>query len=286
VTGGWSEVEIRHLLALEAIARTGSFRAAATELGYAPSAVSQQLSQLERLVGARLIERAPGTAPIVVTEAGRTLVEHTTAVLERFDAARSGVKAVLDGRAGILRVGAFQSAATRLLPEVLPRFARSCPDTDVEITERCTDAQLFELVERGELDLAFCQLPVADGPFEYAELLDDPFVLLVPADSPIAEREDAPSAAEIAEMPLVHSDHNPTVQGLVAEGVGVAVVPRLVVDPHDPGTRTIELAEPPPRTVALLWHSERGRTRPAELFVDAVRSVCARTGTIASERVA
>jgi molybdate transport repressor ModE-like protein len=286
MTGRWGGVELRHLMALDAIARAGSFRAAAADLGYAPSAVSQQLSHLERLVGARLIERAPGTAPIAVTDAGRTLMEHTATVLERLKAAQSDVAAVLDGRAGALRVGAFQSAATRLLPQVMPRIAVSCPDTEIAITETPTDAPLFGLVERGELDLAFCELPVPDGPFEYVELMEDPFVLLVPADSPLADREGAPSLAEIERMPLVRSHHNATVQGLVAEGVGVAIVPELVVDPHHPGTTTIELPEPPPRAIALVRHRERERTRPAELFTEAARTVCAGGSTIASARVA
>lgn len=298
----WLGVEIRHLAALDAIAREGSFRAAADALGYVQSAVSQQIFHLEHLVGARLIERTRGSAPVAVTDAGQLLLQHVGAILERLQDAQSDLAALVEGRSGTLRVGAFQSVAARVFPHVMPSFARSCPDVSVVPIETQTDEPLFDMVLGGDADLAFCQLPVEGVPFEVVELMDDPFVLLVPADSPLADDEDAPSLAEIARMPLIgfnrsraqdqvlaalrsvgaqpdfayRSDLNSTVQALVAGGLGVAVVPYLSVDPQHVGTSVVELHEPEPRRIGLFWSRERTLPPPADTFIEAVRDTCAR----------
>src|SRR5215212_866939 len=77
----WLGVELRHFLALEAVAREGSFGKAATALGYTQSAVSQQIATLERIVGHRLIERPGGPKPVSLTEAGRLLLRHAESIM-------------------------------------------------------------------------------------------------------------------------------------------------------------------------------------------------------------
>lgn len=298
----WLGVELRHLAALEAISREGSFRAAADSLGYVQSAISQQLFHLETLVGTRLIDRTRGSSPLAVTDAGRLLLQHVDVILERFRSAQHDLNAMLEGRAGSLRVGSFQDVSTRLLPQVLPGFAQSSPEIAVVPVESRSDAGLFELVEQGEVDLAFCQLPLLDGPFEHVELIEDPYVLLVSSDSPLADCDEPPPLSDIEQLPLIgynddraqdrmletftsqglapeftlRSDLNATVQAFVARDLGVAVAPYLSVDPRNPGTTVLELTELPPRTVALFWHAERDRTRAAERFTEAVVSACAR----------
>jgi DNA-binding transcriptional LysR family regulator len=298
----WLGVEIRHLAALDAIAREGSFRGAADSLGYVQSAVSQQIFHLEQLVGTRLIERARGSAPVAITDAGLLLLDHVKSILERLETAQSDLDALVDGRAGALRVGAFQSIAARLFPHVLPAFAQASPGVTIEPTETQADEPLFDLVGRGDVELGFCQLPLADGPFESVVLMDDPFVLLVPAASPLAAHEDAPSLAEIGRMRLIgfnrsraqdqvvaalreagaepefcyRSDLNATVQALVAADIGVAITPYLSVDPQHVGTSVIEVPELMPRKIALFWHVDRELSPAAETFIDVVRTTCAR----------
>jgi DNA-binding transcriptional LysR family regulator len=154
------------------------------------------------------------------------------------------------------------------------------------------------LVERGELDLTFSDLPVTEGPFEWVELLRDPYVLVVAADSPLADRERPPTLREIGELDLIghkhcrtvqrlesmfgrpldfvfRSDHNQTVQALVASGVGSALVPRLTMDPDDPTTVMIEPPKLPPRVIALAWHRDRYRTPAARAFVETAEEVTA-----------
>src|SRR5881409_3507221 len=196
----WLGVELRHFLALEAISRTHSFAKAAVSLGYTQSAVSQQIATLERLVGQKLVERPGGPKPVSLTEAGRLLLTHAEAIAARVAAAQADLTALADGEAGTLRVGVFQSVGQRILPEIMRRFLASWPKVEVSLTESANDEELLTLVERGELDLSFCDLPLEEGPFESVELLRDPYVLVIPAGSELAERRTPPSLHEVAQL--------------------------------------------------------------------------------------
>src|SRR5690242_21839381 len=98
---GFLSLELRHLAALEAVARTRSFGRAARELGYTQSAVSQQIAQLERIVGQRLFDRPGGPRRVEPTEAGLLLLGHAEAIVARLDAARADMAALEIGRAHV-----------------------------------------------------------------------------------------------------------------------------------------------------------------------------------------
>src|SRR2546423_13020464 len=89
----WFGIELRHLSALEAVAREGSFSRAASRLGYVQSAISHQIAVLEGLVGERLIERSRGTRPLSLTEAGEVLLTHSSGILARVRAAQADIPA-------------------------------------------------------------------------------------------------------------------------------------------------------------------------------------------------
>jgi DNA-binding transcriptional LysR family regulator len=298
-----SGIEIRHLAALEAVAAEGSFRRAAVRLGYVQSAISEQIAALERIVGQRLVERSRGAARVELTEAGEVLLNHAKAIGARLKAAEADLGALADGSAGSLRLGIYQSVGARVIPRLLPRYARDWPEVRVLPREAPTDAGLFELVERGELELSFADLPLQAGPFDSVELLTDPYVLLVAADSPLAG--DGPVGLEdVAGLPLIghwtcrvlprveaelraqgvepnfvfRSDILTTVQALVGAGVGCAIIPRLGIDPSDTRTAVVQLAESmpvQPRVISLFWHQDRYRSPAALGFVDAALETCA-----------
>jgi DNA-binding transcriptional LysR family regulator len=298
-----SGVEIRHLSALAAVAAEGSFRRAASRLGYVQSAISEQIATLERIVGQQLVVRSRGAGHVELTDAGAVLLDHANVILARIKAAEADLGALADGSAGSLRLGIYQSVGARVVPRLLPRYAREWPNVRVLPQESPTDAGLFELVERGDLELSFADLPLHPGPFESVELMDDPYVLVVPASSPLAQSGPA-GLEEIAELPLIghwtcrvlprveaelraqgvepnfvfRSDIIGTVQALVGAGVGNAIVPRLAVDFADEQIAVVELASDvpvQPRVIALFWHRDRYRS-PASLgFVEATREVCA-----------
>src|SRR5436305_12986481 len=149
----WLGVELRHFLALEALAREGSFGKAAVALGYTQSAVSQQIAALERIVGQRLVERPGGPKAVSLTEAGRLLLTHADAIAARVAAAQADLTALAEGQAGTLRVGVYQSVGQRILPELMHRFMDGWPQVKVTLTESADDEELLSLVERRELDL-------------------------------------------------------------------------------------------------------------------------------------
>jgi DNA-binding transcriptional LysR family regulator len=293
----WLGVELRHLAALEAVGRTRSFGGAARELGYTQSAVSQQIAQLERNVGQRLVDRPGGPRRVDLTDAGRLLLRHANAIVAQLDAAQADMAAFAEGAAGPLRVGIFQSVGARILPGLLRRFKKEWPRVEVSVREEIDAADLLRLLEHGELDLTFADLPLPEGPFESEEVLRDPYVLLVQAGSELAKRKSAPRLRELGGVPIVtwrhvgqpetylrgrvpdlnivfRSDDNGTLVGLVAEGLGVAVVPQLVVNPRNPAYVALPFGNRiPPRHLAIVWHRDRFRSAVAESFVELAKSL-------------
>src|SRR5690349_3207993 len=156
----WLGVELRHLAALEAVGRTRSFGAAARELGYTQSAISQQIALLERNVGQKLVERPGGPRPVDLTDAGRLLLRHADAIVAQLDAARADLAAFAEGTAGPLRVGIYQSVGARILPGLLRAFKKEFPLIEVSVREETDSVDLLKLLERGELDLTFTELPL------------------------------------------------------------------------------------------------------------------------------
>jgi DNA-binding transcriptional LysR family regulator len=291
---------LRHLAALEAVAEEASFRGAATRLGYTQSAISQQIATLERLVGAKLVERPGGPRAVSLTDASRLVLRHAEAIMARLKAAEADVAAIADGGAGRLRVGTFQSVGARIVPTLLRRFAAAWPGVKVQLEESASDPPLLAAVERGDLDLTFAMPPLREGPFGMVELMRDPWVLLVPHDSPLAARREPP-LREVADLPLIaprlcasleqihahfrarglepnyvyNLDENNIVHGMVAAGAGIALLPQLAVDPNDQRVVALPLGpKVPPRVIALAWHRDRYRLPAAEAFVELAQELC------------
>jgi DNA-binding transcriptional LysR family regulator len=297
----WLGVELRHLAALEAVAGEGSFGRAAERLGYTQSAVSQQIAMLERIVGEKLLERPGGPRAVSLTEAGELLLRHAEAIVARLDAARADMAALRAGETGALRVGTYQSIGARVLPAVMRRFMAEWPGIELGLSEPATDPELYIAIESGDIDLAFCSPPMPEGPFESHELMSDPYVLVVPADHEHANRKSA-SIRDLGDTALIgasqcgsglaveetlrqqgteiaysfRSDDNGTIQGLVAAGFGVALMPLLSISRGDDRVRVLRL-EPsvPRRIVTVIWHRDRHRSPAARAFIEIAREVSA-----------
>jgi DNA-binding transcriptional LysR family regulator len=294
----WLGVEVRHFAALEAIAAEHSFGRAAERLGYTQSAISQQIATLERIVGERLVERPGGPRPVSLTEAGHVLLRHAAAIVARLQAAQADLHALRSGEIGTLSVGTFQSVGARILPEVMRRFTAAWPQVEVVLGEH-EDEEIEAAVERGEFDVGFVLLPVGDAPLVTDELLRDPYVLVTARGSGLATTRALPSLERIAGEPLIgfrsdrslepveaalrgagvepaftfRSNDNPTVQGLVAAGIGNAILPRLTVDETDPRVVVRELPGVPPRVIAIARHRDRYHSPAARAFVETALDV-------------
>lgn len=296
---GWRGLEVRNLAALVAVGRDASFSRAAEALGYTQSAVSHQISALERAVGRRLVERPGGTRPVTLTAAGVVLLEHAEAVVSRLRSAQAALEALDGARVGKLRTGSFGSVGGRLVPPVLRRFRERWPDVTVELTESQNDGELLALLADGALDLTFVSFPLEDGPFTAVELLREPHVMAVSSGSPLARLDAAPSLQALTELPLIgyqtireahwieqrlggdwvarrvayRSNDTTTILGLVAEDLGVAVVPWLLVDQARPDVTALPLPGLAPRTVGLVWHRDRPLGEAAQTFIELAREV-------------
>ncbi|NLT04884.1 MAG: LysR family transcriptional regulator [Solirubrobacterales bacterium] len=305
----WLGVELRYLLALATIDRTGSFRAAADELGYVQSAVSQQIARLEDVVGTRLVERSPGRGKVWLTPAGRTLLGHAEAIIARLAAAKVDVERALGNGDRVLSVGLNESAATLLLPGALALMGQRDPSRRLAVSELGGWEEARDKVASGALDLAVGHLPIGPGPFEQVELYSSPCVLVVAADSPLTRQRQPPALEELAAMTLIEhpgwrfaprlrtileatgrtprfaasSNLNGAVLALAAAGTGAAVMPAHAI-PDAPGDDivTIDLSGIlPPARVAAFWHRDLGRPH-VDGFVAALREVAA---SVRGERV-
>lgn len=295
-------VEIRHLVALEAVAQTGSFSQAAARLGYAQSAISQQISGLERAVGHRLVERPGGPRAVSLTEAGKVLLEHAGHIVARLAAAKADLDAMAAGDAGILRVGTFQSASARLLPPTLARFRADWPSINIELGNVPIIGQIEGLIRSGQADLAFADVAALDEPHAMVELIRDPSVLITSPSHPLAQRDDVIDLADLEGEPMIsmpsndscairtaralervgaepnivfRSDDNLTTQRLVAIGLGVAIVPLLTIERSIPDANVAirGLSSNLERQIAIIWHRDRLRSRAAEAFIDTAMQV-------------
>ncbi len=298
----WQGLELRHLAALSAIHRTGSFHGAAEYLGYTQSTVSEQIASLERIVRTRLVDRTGGSRETSLTPAGELLLHHVGAIFHRLHAAEADVEALAAGEAGSLRVGTYQSASRRILPTLVQHFSAQFPRIAVHLTEAADDSEFFPLVEQGALDLAFAVFPVPAAALASIELLVDPYVLVLMAGTPIASRASPLRLSDLSTQPLIgfrqrrsvapveehlrsrgiegligfRSDDYGTVEAMVASGLGAALVPRLTVSQSDPRVVVRELDDDlPPRRIALIWHRDRLLTSPMEAFIAHARDVCA-----------
>jgi DNA-binding transcriptional LysR family regulator len=301
----WAGLELRHLLALVAVTETGTFSRAAERLGYTQSAVSQQISNLERIVGTSLFERPGGPRPVRLTTGGEILLAHARAVLARVGSAAADLRALASGEQGQLRVGTLPSIGTKILPRLLAVFRSEWPGIEIVLRESRDGADLIRAAEAGDVEVTFVEVGQHEtGPLEVRPLLDDPMVFVAPAGAPEAGRR-AVSIVEIAHLPMIgtrnpgcrriiegsfrqapvsptyvfRSDDHPTIQGLIGSGLAYAVLPLLTVDENDPNVAVLPIRPaPPPRVLGVAWHPERRQPPVLRPFVQAAADVCRNLG--------
>jgi DNA-binding transcriptional LysR family regulator len=257
----------------EVVARR-SFSEAADALSYSQSAVSQAIAALEGEVGMPLIERSrDGARP---TAAGAALAGHVNGILARVETAESELAAISAGRGGRLRTASFPTAGATLMPQAIASFRASHPGVEVSLAEGEPE-EIAPRLRSGELDLAL--LFEFEGVGERLEagirrfpLFDDPLHLALPERHPLASRKrlglddlreeawvqtsaNSPCARHVVRSchaagfePRVsfESDDYQTVQGLVAAGVGVALIPSLALAGAREDIRIRELAPSSP----------------------------------------
>jgi DNA-binding transcriptional LysR family regulator len=271
-------LSVGRLRVLREVALRGSFSAAAEALSYTQSAVSQQIAALEAQTGVTLLERR--SRGVRLTGAGQTLVEHAEGILARLDAAEEELAAIAGLRGGELRMASFPTAGATLMPLAIARFRASYPEVELTLAEGEPE-QIAPRLQAGEFDLALLfEFDSTEGPasIKRVELMEDPMYLALPRGHALAHRrtlrlEDLrgeawvqTSSASTCARHVVRcchaagfepnvsfeSDDYQTVQGLVAAGVGVALIPELALSVvrDDIVVRALS-PNPPSRTVIV-----------------------------------
>ncbi|MEK2471936.1 LysR family transcriptional regulator [Streptomyces noursei] len=278
-------IEARHLRVLRAVARTGSFSAAARELGCTQPAVSQQMKALEQSAGTPLLVRTG--REMRLTQAGGALVRHAAGILAGLSAAEDEVAAIAGLRSGRVRLVSFPSGSSTLVPTALARMRAAHPGVRVSLDE-AEPPRSIELLRNGECEIALAfRYPEAPGadPSAGAEwedlvvrpVLSDRLVGLVPDGHRLA-KVGAACFADLADEPWIAgcprcrthlvevceragftpridfaTDDYPAVIGLVGAGLGVAALPELTLESVRPkGASTVRMEPPVHREIVAL----------------------------------
>ncbi|MEV7613201.1 LysR substrate-binding domain-containing protein [Streptomyces sp. NPDC089799] len=245
----------RHIRTFHEVVVSGSYSAAARALGYTQPAITQQMKALERAVGTPLFTRVGRRMQL--TEAGESLARHAESILGCLSDARQQMSAYARLRTGRVRLCGFPSANVALVPEALSELAKDHPGVQVELLEGEPPESLHRL-RRGECDitLAFTYPGLHEEvPEEVTEvrLMEDQLTVLLPNGHPLARRRAVNLAdlagerwiagcprcranllhecAELGFVPDIRfaTDDNLVAQSLVAQGLGVAMMPALVL---------------------------------------------------------
>ena len=250
-------LNVNRLRILVEVANRGSFSAAADALSYTQSAVSQQVAALEAETGVTLLERLP--RGVRLTPAGEVLLKYAEGIIARLHAAEAEMAAIAGLRGGQLRMASFPTAGATLMPLAIAIFRAQHPEVELTLAEGEPE-EIAPRLSAGEFDIAllfeFEGTSESLGPdLSRLPLFEDPMFLALPADHPLSRRRtlrlenlraeawiqtsaSSPCAQHVVRSchaagfePIVsfESDDYQTVQGLVAAGVGVALIPKLAL---------------------------------------------------------
>jgi DNA-binding transcriptional LysR family regulator len=305
-------LDVKRLRVLHEVARQGSFSAAADALSYTQSAISQQIAALERETGTTLVDR--GARGIRLTDAGEALVKHADAILTRICDAEAELEAIAGLRGGRVRLASFATAGSTFVPHAIATFHEQHPEVEILLKESDPEDSVPAL-KAGQLDIAILFEPHGAGDLtdlEQVHLLEDPMSVVLPEDHPLASKtkvrlkdlseeswvqttSSCPCGVIVADQcraagfePRVafESDDYLTVQGLVAAGVGVAMIPSLGLAAYRPDVAIRPLIGAHPKRDIFAATLPAARRAPATQAMLDVLSDAARRYDLGETRLA
>ncbi len=291
-------MELRQLRYASAIAQRLSFTQAAADLSVAQPALSQQIAALERELGVRLFDRT--NRRVAVTDAGRAFLRRAQRILEDVDRTTEEMTAYAGGLRGRVVVGTYQSFAEYTLPKLLGRFHTLYPRIEIALREGMAD-NLLDALEAGAIDVFIGHIAdtrwAGDSRFRSEPLYEDELVAIVGQTHAFASRSSV-GIEELREQPFVifrpgssitsrlyiearkaqfeprvafESADSLTIRSLVAEGLGIALFPRMLGNMPGPHVSLLSLApEPIIRKIELVTRTTHYGPS-AETFIDFIR---------------
>ena len=293
------KMELRQLLYAIKIAEEKSFSKAADQLHLAQPSLSQQIIKLEKELGVRLFERE--YSPLRPTYAGERFLETAHKVLDLIEQLRKEMEDVVTLDGGLLTIGSLPITGAHIMPLVLPIFKEKYPGIEIRLMEETT-SNLELLTARGATDISILSLPVQDSNLEWEEILEEEICLAVPRDHPLKEEKEVDLSMlkeesfillkkgqgfrhlsmkwckEAGFVPRVvfESSNIETVQSLIAAGMGIGFVPRMVTrQKHNELTPLyIPFKEPKPfRTLVMAYRKGRYRSKASMAFLETMKEV-------------
>jgi LysR family transcriptional regulator, benzoate and cis,cis-muconate-responsive activator of ben and cat genes len=270
------------------VAKSLNFTRASHEAYIAQPALSRQIQQLESMLGVALFKR--NKRNVVLTEAGEYFKGEVERILHRWDYACTQARQIGQGEAGEIRIGYTHSAMQAFLPGVLRQIRQELPNLRTVLLE-LTNLQQVMALEKKELEIGFTTNPVINGNINSKVLLRDNFVVILPTDHPVNEKnykdfsvfaqeglilpprdESSLYVATIESICLdagfapriVHETPFATTGlRLVEAGIGITVEPKSGLRGNPPGVKYIELKEVPQKAeITMLWHKDIEKEKP------------------------
>nr|MBF0681501.1 LysR family transcriptional regulator [Pseudomonas sp.] len=302
-----SRLTLHHVEAFACVAELLSFRKAAQRLHMSQPALSRCIQGAEDALGTRLFDR--DTRNVRLTPAGTEFLPIARRLLLEFHASLDEVSEYLGGDRGKLVIAALPSIGAALLPDVVCQFARLWPS--VQVTIQAPHSQVvIDLVADGQADIGIALKPPKPDKVLYEHLLDDEFVLVCSPDHPLAG-ETSCSWQVFAEHPFIalspttsmwmltqrmfrqlHMDVKPAYEmgglpltgKLIAAGLGITAIPRLVLPQMgQPDVRVIPLHAPVlQRSLGILTREGRTASVPANNFLKLLREAVSHSSQQAS----
>ena len=284
-------MEVHQLRYFVAVADEGSFSRAAAKVRVSQPSLSQQIRKLEAEMGQQLFDRLPRS--VVLTEAGRCLIDYARQILASIGDARRCVDELKGEVAGKVAVGAIPTIAPYVLPGLVVTFQKHYPDVILEIVEDVTD-RITRRIEVGELDVALASSCRPSPTLRRESVGAEPLLALVPEKHPLAKKD----VVELDDLKsqrflLLHEMHclsqqvnhllesrrlRPeialagsqlsTIANMVAASIGVSIVPQMMVKHYaTPGCVSLPFAPPvPERELNFLSNPLRFQSKAAAAF--------------------
>jgi len=294
-------MNLRDLQYLVALAEHRHFGRAAEASFVSQPTLSTQIKKLEDELGVSLVERTP--RKVLLTETGREIARRARGVLSEVDEIKAIAQRTRDPESGTLRLGIFPTLGPYLLPHLVPMVRQRFPRLELLLVEDKTE-QVIRMLREGSLDVGVLALPLHEDSLHTEFLFEEPFVLAVPENHPLAHKKHRLKLADLQDESLLLLEDGhcmrdqalevchlagagersgfratslETLRQMVAANVGITLLPTLAIKPPVARTDNVHLVEfaghPPSRRIALVWRKSSSVGNFLKLFADVVRAI-------------
>ncbi|MCF6093083.1 LysR family transcriptional regulator [Microaerobacter geothermalis] len=290
-------MEFRQILYAIMVAEERNFSRAAEKLHIAQPSLSQQIAKLEQELGVQLFDRS--VTPLDITDAGKRFLEGGKKIIDMMNQIKKEMEDVANLKKSKLLVGSLPITGGHILPPVLSKFQEIYPGIEVELMEETT-LELEELTASGSTDVSLLTLPIQNPALEWEPLLEEEIFLAVPPHHPLSRKKNI-HLRDVQDQPFIllkkgqgfrqialnlchqagfqpsivfESTNIETVQSLVAAGIGIAFVPKIVTRTKRTNYNPVYLSITQPkasRTIVMAYRRGRYLSKAAQAFIQTMK---------------